>query len=81
MIATKEIVWIQRVLYETSLNQGATTMVYTDSTAALDRASSENPLSTRAKQIDVRVHFVGDPLHRGSVEVCHVNSEENVADI
>lgn len=80
-IAAKEVVWIQRVLFEANLNQGASTVVYTDDAASIDWASSERPPPTRVKHNDVRVHFVRDLVHKGSLEACHVSSEKNVANI
>ena len=54
--------------------------LYCDNQGAM--ALSKNPAQhQRSKHIDIKFHFVRDEIQSGSLEVNHVPSAQNVADI
>ena len=55
-------------------------LILGDNQSAL-RSASEQALSTRAKHIDIRYHFMLDVIKRGDVKVLYVKSENNCADM
>ena len=55
-------------------------LIFGDNQSAL-KTASEQALSTRAKHIDIRHHFVLDVIKRGDVKVLYVKSEDNPADM
>ena len=80
--AMKEVVWMQRIIKECSqfgLTMG-TPIVYCDSKAALTYAKNDIE-NQRNRHIDLRYHYVKDLVQRGEIELVHVSSKDNVADI
>jgi hypothetical protein len=42
----------------------------------------ENPIEhSRTKHIDIRHHFLRDHQQRGDIDVCHISTENQLADI
>ena len=55
-------------------------MIQVDNKSAIELA--KNPVNhERSKHINVRFHFIGDHVKEGSVELLHVASQDQVADI
>ena len=51
-----------------------------DSTSAISVA--KNPvLHSKTKHIDVRYHFLRDHQEKGDIELCHVDTQNQLADI
>ena len=56
------------------------TVIRVDNKSAIEL--SKNPVNhNRSKHIDVRFHFIRDQVKEGSVELVHVASRDQVADI
>ena len=77
--ATKEIVWLSRLLCEiTTVTEIPVLMVDNMSTLKLGK----NPIfHKRSKHIDVRYFFIRDKVEDGSLTVDHIASDEQIADI
>lgn len=77
--ATKEIVWLSRLLCEiTTVTEIPVLMVDNMSTLKL----VNNPIfHKRSKHIDVRYFFIRDKVEDGSLTVDHIASDEQIADI
>ena len=77
----KEVLFVRQILefLRPDVDYGATTL-FEDNEGAVQLAI--NPLSsTRTKHIDVRYHFIRDKVREGKVDVRHIPSEDQRADI
>lgn len=79
--ASKEVIWIRRVLQEIGTNINYASIIRSDNLAALEWTTSEHPPSARTKHIDVRLHLIRDLVHKCSMIVVHVATDRNDADI
>ena len=78
--ATKECIWLRRLLSNLGHEQREKTPLKVDNQSALSLA--ENPeFHTRSKHIDIRYHFVREAEVKGAVNLQYVASEENMADV
>ena len=81
-MASKEIVWIARVLKESGIKCELDPVpIQSDNQAAIGWAVTDKFPSSRAKHIDVRVHFVRDLVQKKFLDVVYVDTAENDADI
>jgi len=80
----KEIQHIRNKLSELGINSGGPTdlgwKVYEDNIAAITLASTYKYRS-RSKHIDLRMHLVRDAVRKGIIQINHVKTENQVADI
>ena len=81
ILASKEIIWLTRVLTEAGLEPNAEVPLRSDNQAAISWATAERCPSGRAKHIDVRVHFIRELVKAAKLIVTYLASEENDADI
>ena len=73
-------IWLRNLLSKMELKQLGATVVQVDNKSAIELA--KNPMNhERSKHIDVRFHFIRDHVNKGSVELVHVASQDQVADI
>ena len=80
--AAQETLWVSRALQEAGIwDKDQAVPVLSDNQAAIKWATSDKSPSTRAKHIDVRVHFVRELVAQNLVKVGYVESEENDADM
>ena len=80
--ATKEGVWIRRLLMEIGFWGSAeqATIIYSDNQGCI--ALGKNPVyHARTKHIDIRHHFIREKIESHEVEVNFCRTEEMVADI
>ena len=62
------------------LKQEGPTIIHVDNKSAIELA--KNPVNhERSKHIDVRFHFIREHVKEGSVELRHVASKDQAADI
>ncbi|CAL2232282.1 unnamed protein product [Prunus armeniaca] len=77
---TAEIVWLQQLLTDLSFPLAKSPILYYDNLSAM--ALSTNPiLHSCAKHIEVDCHFVREKVTRGEIQLQHVSSSQQVADI
>ncbi|CAL1687619.1 unnamed protein product [Lasius platythorax] len=76
---TKEVIWLKRLLQEiTVLNEVPTLMI--DNASAIKLV--KNPeFHKRSKHVEVRYYFVREKYHEGVINVEHVASIDQIADI
>lgn len=75
-----QVLWIRGILEEFGLKQEDITMIKCDNTSAIKL--SRNPVfHGRCKHIGVRFHFLRDLVNEGMIELEHVGTKEQFADI
>src|SRR5438105_7139583 len=73
-------VWLARLLGELDRKEAEAVGLRVDNKAAI--ALSKNPMfHDRSKHIDTRFHYICDLVEDGSVEVEHITTEEQLADL
>ncbi|KAJ4781946.1 polyprotein [Rhynchospora pubera] len=73
-------IWLRQLLKEMNFAQEDATQIYLDSKSAIELA--KNPVHhERSKHIDVRYHFIREQVKMKNIELIHVKSEDQVADI
>lgn len=78
--ATRQAIWLRQLLND--LGQGSSTplTILNDNNAAIQL--SRNPVNhDRTKHIDMRHHFLREKVADSTIELEHVNSENNLADL
>lgn len=70
-----------RVLTEAGFAPNMPVMVRSDNQSAIKWASGERCPSSRAKHIDVRIHYIRNMIKGGEIEMTYIPSEENDADM
>lgn len=78
--ASKEIVWTRGLLQQIGYEHLGPTTLYCDNTAA--ETLIKNPtFHRRTKYVDIKYHYVRDVAKKGHLEVKHVASNEQRADL
>jgi len=78
--ATMEIVWYCNILEELGMKQTSPVPLYTDSKAAIGTAT--NPVNqSKLRGLQTLYHSTRDMIEQGYIELIHVPTEEQVADI
>ena len=73
-------IWLRNLLSKMELKQLGATVIQVDNKSAIELA--KNPVNhERSKHIDVHFHFIRDHVKKGSFELVHVTSQDQVADI
>ncbi len=76
----KEIIWLCRLFRDLGHPQIGPTMLYEDNTGAEELAY--NPVHhSRTKHIDVAYHFIREKVQSGEIEIMHVSTHQQAADI
>ena len=80
--ATKEAIWLRRLLNEIrpeTVNELQATIIYCDNQGAI--ALAKNPqFHARTKHIDIQHHFVREKINEGAVQLEYIETEGQVAD-
>ena len=78
--ASREVVWLRRLLDQIGIRQEIPTILNCDNKSAI--ALSHNPEHhTRSKHIDVRLHYIREQVTNEIVKINHVSSKIQLADI
>jgi hypothetical protein len=77
--AAQELLWIRQILHFFNHKQSGI-IIYEDNEGAIKLANS-NASNLRTKHIDVKHHFVKGHLIDGTIDIKHVKSKEQLADI
>jgi hypothetical protein len=79
-IATCEAIWLKRLLKDLHEEVSDPTVIYCDNLSSIQLG--KNPIShARKKHIEVHYHFVREHVLSGEVELQHVPTDQQVADI
>nr|KYP31979.1 Retrovirus-related Pol polyprotein from transposon TNT 1-94 [Cajanus cajan] len=78
--SVQHAVWLRNLLSKLEIMKAEKVLIRVDNRSAIELA--KNPINhERSKHIDVRFHFIREKVKEGSVELEHVGSKEQVADI
>lgn len=78
--AATEIAWLRRLLHEFDAPQPAPTILFCDNISAISLAN--NPVfHARTKHIEVDYHFIRDYIKSKYIQVHHIRTEDQLADI
>ena len=77
---TKEVVWWRMLMNELDLKQNEPTKIYEDNKACIS-FSKNNTCHARTKHIDLRAHACRDYVRDGSVQLVHVGTNDQLADM
>ncbi len=72
---------LRRVLMEAGIAIHSATPLRSDNQSAIAWATGERSPSSRAKHVDVRVHFIRDLVKEEIIDILYVPTEENDADM
>ena len=75
-----ELLWIRRVLGDLGITLDTPMLLYCDNESAVKIAN--NPVQhDRTKHVEIDRHFIKDHLERKTIELPHVTSKEQLADM
>ena len=78
--ASAQALWLRKILEELCEIQSGATILYCDNKSAIQLA--QNPVHhSRSKHFDMKYHFIRDMVERRIVELRHISTLDNVADI
>jgi hypothetical protein len=78
--ATREILWLRRLLQELGLKINAPTILYEDNLGTMAFAENRKVLR-RMKHINVKYHFVKSHIDERTIDLQHKSSTDMTADI
>ena len=78
--AGMKLLWIKKTLNEAGYNVDYIIKLKSDNQAAIDWAHADHPPSTRAKHIDIGVHFTRELVKHNEVQVEYIPTDLNDAD-
>lgn len=78
--AATDLVWLKSVFQELGLYIKTPSVVWCDNMGAIALAS--NPVfHSRTKHIEVDIHFIREKVHQQLLEIRHISSEDQLADV
>jgi len=78
--ATRQAVWLRQLLKDLGQGLEGPLPILNDNNAAI--LLSKNPVNhDRSKHIDIRHHFLRDKVSDNAIDLSHVPTEDNLADI
>ncbi|XP_020689440.1 uncharacterized protein LOC110104604 [Dendrobium catenatum] len=78
--ATSDVIWLRRLASELHLPQQQPTPIYCDNQSAI--AIAKNPVfHARTKHIEIDYHFIREHLSNTNIQIHHISSKDQVADI
>ena len=78
--ATRQAIWLRLLLKDLGFSDSSPLPILNDNNAAIQL--SRNPVHhDRSKHIDMRHHFLREKVLDNTIELSHVASEDNLADL
>lgn len=78
--ATKEAIWLRRLMHEIGINFDSPTNIYIDNQSAI-RLIHNPEFHSRSKHIDIKYHFIREKYQSCEIEPKYVNTKNQEADI
>ncbi|KAH9099084.1 hypothetical protein LEN26_016347, partial [Aphanomyces euteiches] len=76
----KEVVWLRGLLEDLGMRQDHPTLTWCDNKAAISTAENVG-VASRSKHIDVRHHFIRQLIQAGVIDLHHVGTADQLADV
>ncbi|KAH9113904.1 hypothetical protein AeMF1_011978 [Aphanomyces euteiches] len=76
----KEVVWLRGLLEDLSMRQDHATLTWCDNKAAISTAENVG-VASRSKHIDVRHHFIRQLIQAAVLDLRHVGTADQLADV
>ncbi|KNZ81205.1 Copia protein [Termitomyces sp. J132] len=80
MQGSQQALWMHNFLAEIDLAQPRPALLHVDINSSIALAQSTKG-HARAKHIDIRHHYIRERVSEGDIEIIHIPSSENIADI
>ena len=78
--ATKEAIWLRKLLTDLGYSPNSPTTIFQDNQSCIKLA--RNPMfHTRSKHIDIRHHFIRETIENKSIDLTYCSTENMIADI
>jgi len=78
--ASREAVWLRKLLADILDRELETTMIHCDNQRCIKL--SENPVfHDRSKHVEIKYHYIRDIVQRGAVKLQYIRTDEQIADI
>ena len=78
--ASKEAVWLRKLLADLSGHQVDVTVIFCDNQSCV-KLSENSVFHDRSKHIDMKYHYIRDIVQKGVVKLQYISTDEQVADI
>lgn len=78
--ACQELIWLQRLSQDFSINIQYPVQILADNQSAIKMIDSQK-FSNSTKHIETRYHFIKDIKEQGLIKVNYVPAEDNIADM
>jgi hypothetical protein len=78
--AMKQILWMHSAMDEVGYPQPKPALLWNDNAGAIALTKNAKH-NSRVKHIDIRYHYIRERVEEGDIEVRHVNSANNLADM
>lgn len=79
-IATKEAVWLRRLLHSIGYPQKAPTPLFGDNQSAI-RLVKNPEYHKRTKHIDIQYHYIREKFEAGEIDITYIHTTQQIADI
>jgi hypothetical protein len=76
----KQVLWYRSLLTELHFPLTTPSIIFSDNQSAISIAHHPE-FHARTKHIDIAVHFLRDHVKKGTLDLCYINTEYNLADI
>ena len=78
--ASKEAVWLRKLLADLSGHQVDVTVIFCDNQSCI-KLSENSVFHDRSKHIDMKYHYIRDIVQKGVIKLQYISTDEQVADI
>ena len=78
--ASKEAIWLRRLIGDLVSHSDNSTTLLCDNQSAVHLAHSDN-YHARTKHIDIRYHFIRDVIERGEIKLLYCPTDDMTVDI
>jgi hypothetical protein len=79
-MATKEAIWLRRLLNNIGYPQTDPTPLFGDNQSAI-RLVKNPEYHKRTKHIDIQYHFIREKFENGEIDISYISTDQQVADI
>ncbi|KNZ82304.1 Copia protein, partial [Termitomyces sp. J132] len=78
--AAQECIWLQTLLKAVDCGPGNVTTIMCNNNVAINL--SEDPmLHSCVKHVDIKYHFLWERVVSKEIEICYINTRDNIADL